>query len=121
MADNQSLVERVSAPFGLAKDFGKVSPNHCHRIPHCAESIQLRMARVPAGPSAQDLLCQQAFPPHGQQAFHVELRWVQRPESHRKQGLSPRDRSFWKITGLTLRGREDMRQRNGVTDRVLSS
>ena len=71
---NQRTVERVAAGIRLIRQPGQVGGNRLQRLRMRAKTNQLRMVRVPASQTPQNLLRQQGFAPACRRRFR-DGRW----------------------------------------------
>ena len=79
---NQCTVERVAAGIRLIRQPAQVGGNRLQRLRMRAKTNQLRMVRVPASQTPQNLLHQQSFTPAGDQGTAVKQGGVQGPNAH---------------------------------------
>ena len=79
---NQCAVERVAAGIRLIRQPGQVGGNRLQRLRMRAKTNQLRMVRVPASQTPQNLLRQQSFAPAGDQGAPIEQTGVKGPNAH---------------------------------------
>ena len=79
---NQRTVERIAAGIRLIRQPGQVGGNRLQRLRMRAKTNQLRMVRVPASQTPQNLLRQQGFTPAGDQGAAIEQGGVQGPNAH---------------------------------------
>lgn len=79
---NQRAVEGVAAGIRLIHQPGQVGGNRLQRLRMRAKTNQLRVVRVPASQTPQNLLRQQSFAPAGDQGAPIEQTGVKGPNAH---------------------------------------
>ena len=79
---NQCTVERVAAGIRLIRQPGQVGGNRLQWLRVRAKTNQLRVVRVPASQTPQNLLRQQSFTPAGDQGAPIEQGRVKGPNTH---------------------------------------
>lgn len=79
---NQCAVERVAAGIRLIRQSGQVGGNRLQRLRMRAKTNQLRMVRVPASQTPQNLLRQQGFTSTSDQGAPIEQTGVKGPNTH---------------------------------------
>jgi hypothetical protein len=79
-------IERIAAAHRFFQDRIEIEGNSRDRFGMGTKTFKLRMIPVARCFSLNNFLCEESFPPEGNQTLRIEISGMERPESHKRLG-----------------------------------